>query len=74
MGVAGARFVPPPVHEMTQAMDALESSVGSPPTDPPFLVQLALIHSLTRTLDALPRCGPGDSIFHVGGVACRPFL
>jgi Fic family protein len=50
MGVAEARFVPPPVYEMKQAMDALERYIGSRPAEPPFLVQLALIHYQFETI------------------------
>lgn len=50
MGVVETRFVPPPVHEMRQAMDALECYMGSRPLEPPFLVQLALIHYQFETI------------------------
>jgi len=39
-----ARFVPPPVREMHEALSDLERFVGERRSDPPFLVQLALVH------------------------------
>ncbi len=39
-----ARFVPPPVMEMTQALHDLERYIGERPGDLPFLVRLALVH------------------------------
>lgn len=42
-GIESARFVPPPVTHLGQALDAFERFLGRP-SDLPFLVQLALIH------------------------------
>jgi Fic family protein len=49
-GLEGARFVPPPVTTMRQAMDALEAYINRPPDDTPLLVDLALIHYQFETI------------------------
>ena len=41
---ATARFVPPPVKEMHEALDHLERYIGERQDDLPFLLQLALVH------------------------------
>jgi Fic family protein len=46
---AEARFIPPPVPEMMQALDDFERFIVSP-NDLPFLVQLALIHYQFETI------------------------
>jgi Fic family protein len=45
-----ARFVPPPVREMTEALHDLERYVGERRDDVPFLVQLALVHYQFETI------------------------
>ncbi len=42
-GTIDARYVPPPVEQMNQAMNELEAFIHEP-TDLPFLIQLAMIH------------------------------
>lgn len=42
-GTVDARYVPPPVEQMNQAMNDLEIFIHQP-TDLPFLIQLAMIH------------------------------
>ncbi|MDP9358471.1 MAG: Fic family protein [Chloroflexota bacterium] len=42
-GIEAARFVPPPVAHLGQALDAFERFLGAP-SDLPLLIQLALIH------------------------------
>ena len=42
-GVSEDRYVPPPVEQMTQALNEFERFIHEP-TDLPFLIQLALIH------------------------------
>ncbi|MDQ3674569.1 MAG: Fic family protein [Gemmatimonadota bacterium] len=49
-GAEGVRFMPPPVKEMTEAMHALEVYIGSRPSTPSLLVQLALIHYQFETI------------------------
>jgi Fic family protein len=44
-----ARFVPPPVLEMRQALDDLEKYIGDP-DDLPFLIHLALVHYQFETI------------------------
>ena len=43
-GIEVVRFVPPPVHEMREAMNALERYIGDRTATSPPLVQAALIH------------------------------
>jgi Fic family protein len=45
-----ARFVPPPVREMQQALHALERYFGDRRDDLPFLIQLALVHYQFETI------------------------
>jgi Fic family protein len=42
--ISEARFVPPPVSEMTLALDDLEKFLNNPPHNMPGLIQLALTH------------------------------
>jgi Fic family protein len=42
-GIADARFVPPPVQEMNQALDDFEKFIHAP-SELPFLIRLTLIH------------------------------
>jgi Fic family protein len=48
--LATARFVPPPVMEMREALDDLERYVGERRDDLPFLIQLALVHYQFETI------------------------
>ncbi len=45
-----ARFVPPPVAEMTNALNDLERYIGSRESQLPFLIQLALVHYQFETI------------------------
>ncbi len=45
-----ARFVPPPVKEMSEALHLLEKYIGERRDDLPFLVQLALVHYQFETI------------------------
>lgn len=45
-----ARFVPPPVYEMTQALLDLESYIGTQADELPFLIHLALVHYQFETI------------------------
>jgi Fic family protein len=45
-----ARFVPPPVSEMTRCLDELEQYISSPDQDLPLLVRSALIHYQFETI------------------------
>lgn len=79
-GADGPRFVPPPVREMNLAMEALEQYIGSRPTQPPLLVQLALIHYQFETIhpfmDGNGRMGRLliPLILHERGVLPQPLL
>jgi Fic family protein len=50
--IHAARFVPPPVREMTVALDDLERYLHREPSkdDPPLLVELALVHYQFETI------------------------
>ncbi|MFN8661135.1 MAG: Fic/DOC family N-terminal domain-containing protein [Thermomicrobiales bacterium] len=45
-----ARFVPPPVMEMTAALNELERYIGSHESQLPFLIHLALVHYQFETI------------------------
>jgi Fic family protein len=47
---ADARFVPPPVKEMHEALHDLERYIGANTDDLPFLVQLAVVHYQFETI------------------------
>jgi Fic family protein len=47
---ATARFVPPPVKEMHDALDRFERYLGEREDDLPFLIQLALVHYQFETI------------------------
>ena len=50
-GLESARFVPPPVLEMHDALASLEANIGNPRPYPPTLVQIALIHYQFETIN-----------------------
>jgi Fic family protein len=44
LGIAGARFVPPPVPQMSGLLDNLEKFIHIQPPEYPLLIRLALVH------------------------------